>query len=72
MTKVIGIVTVAIALAIASITLATDDSEVIRLSEPVEQTADSETFGSIVDETVRAVTLGQIVSDGKSYVGRAG
>ena len=69
MTKVIGIVTVVIALAIAGITLTTDDSEVIRLSKPVEQTADSETFGSIQDETVRAVALGQIASDGKSYVG---
>ena len=70
MIKVIGIVAAAIALTIAGMIYATDDSEVIRLSEPVERTADSETFGSILDETVRAVTLGQIASDGKSYVGQ--
>jgi hypothetical protein len=51
--------------------LAGEQAEVIRLSEPVVQTADSETFGSPLDEAVPAVSLEQILSDGESYVGES-
>lgn len=51
--------------------LAGERAEVIRLSEPVAQTVDTETFGSPLDEAVPAVSLEQILSDGESYVGKS-
>ena len=67
----IKFVTIAIALAITGIAFATDVKEIIRLSEPVEQTENSETFGTSLDESIPAVTLGQISSDGDNYVGKS-
>ena len=43
----------------------------VRLSDPVEQTADSESFGASLDESVPAVSLGEIASDGGTYVGQS-
>ena len=63
--------TLVIALGATGTTLAGEEAIVIRLSEPVEQTADSETFGSPLDEAVPAVSLEQIAGDGESYVGLA-
>lgn len=63
--------TLAIAVAGAGTSLAGVEPGAIRLSEPVEQTSDSETFGSPLDEAVPAVSLGEIAGDGDSYVGQA-
>jgi hypothetical protein len=60
----------AIALLTAGATLAADDTKVIRLSEPVEQTADFESFGARLDESVPAVSLEKLVADGGRYVGQ--
>ncbi len=46
-------------------------TDVIRLSEPVEQTADTETFGSPFDESTPLVELKAIAGDGQEYVGRS-
>lgn len=54
----------------ASISLAAEGTEVIRLSAPVEQTADAETFGSPLDETVPSVSLQQLASDSERYQGK--
>lgn len=62
--------TLAIAFLVASASLAEDEANVIRLSEPVEQTADSESFGATLDETVPAVSLEEIASDGAGFVGK--
>ena len=53
----------------ANVSLAAEDPEVLRLSEPVAQTADSETFGAVLDETVPEVALEQLVSDSQRYEG---
>lgn len=50
--------------------LATEGAKVIRLSEPTEQTADAEIFGAPLDESVAAVPLEQIASNGGDYVGQ--
>lgn len=62
---------IAIALVAAGASLAADETKVVRLSEPVEQTADSESFGAPLDESVLAVSLGEIASDGGTYVGQS-
>jgi hypothetical protein len=62
---------IAIALVAAGASLAADETKVVRLSEPVEQTADSESFGAPLDESVPAVSLGEIASDGGTYVGQS-
>jgi len=62
---------IAIALVAAGASLAAEESTVIRLSEPVEQTADTETFGAPLDESVQAVSLEEIASDGGTYVGQS-
>ncbi len=46
-------------------------AEVIRLSEPVEQTADSETFGSPFDDSAPLVKLESIAGDGQAWVGKS-
>jgi len=53
----------------ANVSLAAEEGKVLRLSEPVAQTADSETFGSALDETIPEVALKQLVSDSKRYEG---
>jgi len=53
----------------ANVSLATPEPKVLRLSEPVAQTADSETFGSVLDESVPEVALQQLVSDSQRYEG---
>ena len=66
------------ALAIATISgflmcgagLAADEGKVIRLSEPVEQTADYETFGSPLDDAVPDVKLEQVATAGDDLVGK--
>jgi len=55
----------------AGVTLAADEAKVVRLSEPVEQTADFESFGARLDESVPAVTLEEIAGDGGTYVGQS-
>jgi hypothetical protein len=60
----------AVLLLATSIGQAAEDTKVIRLSEPVEQTADSETFGASLDESVPMVTLEELASDGGDYVER--
>jgi len=62
---------VAMALGVAGVSLAADESKVIRLSEPVEQTADSETFGAPLNESVPAVSLSDLAGDGGEYVGQS-
>jgi hypothetical protein len=59
-----------IALLLAGTAFAAEEAQVIRLSEPVEQTADSETFGSPLDSSVPAVDLERIAADGERYVGQ--
>lgn len=61
----------AIALLITGTSLATEETTVIRLSEPVEQTAEAEIFGSSLDASVPAVSLASIASDGEKYVGQS-
>jgi hypothetical protein len=48
-----------------------DESKVIRLSEPVQQTAEYEVFGSPLDESVSEVSLQAVAADGSGYVGKA-
>ena len=62
---------IALVLATAGTVHATEAEAVVRLSEPVEQTADSETFGAPLDESVQEVTLEQIAGDGAAYVGES-
>ncbi|MBT8081358.1 MAG: DUF4920 domain-containing protein [Gammaproteobacteria bacterium] len=50
--------------------LAADQEKVIRLSEPVEQTAEYETFGSPLDDAVPAVDLEQVTASGEELVGK--
>lgn len=50
--------------------LDTDQTKVIRLSDPVEQTVDSESFGALVDDTMPVVSLEAIASSGGDYVGQ--
>ena len=51
--------------------VAADESKVIRLSEPVQQTAEFEDFGAPLDESVSKVSLPSVATDGSSYVGKA-
>lgn len=51
--------------------IAADESTVVRLSEPVEQTADAETFGAALNESVPAVALKDIADDGGRHVGQS-
>nr|WP_297349983.1 DUF4920 domain-containing protein [uncultured Glaciecola sp.] len=46
-------------------------SNVLRLSEPVATDAQSETFGALLDKTLKKVTLHELVSNSASYVGNA-
>jgi len=62
---------VAVALVMAGLGQAADESKVVRLSEPVEQTADTESFGAPLDESIQAVSLETIASDGGTYVGQS-
>lgn len=62
---------VTIAFLTAGASFAADEAKVIRLSEPVEQTADSESFGAPLDESIPAVSLQEIASAGDNYVGRS-
>lgn len=61
---------IAVAFFSAGAVLAADESKVIRLSEPVEQNADSESFGAPLDESIAAVSLEEIAINGGNYVGR--
>ncbi len=62
---------IAIALVASGASLAADETKVVRLSEPVEQTVNSESFGAPLDESVPAVSLNRIASDGGAYVGQS-
>ncbi|RZV38061.1 MAG: DUF4920 domain-containing protein [Chromatiales bacterium] len=55
----------------AGASLGGEQTDVMRLSEPVVQTADSETFGSPLDDAVPTVSLEQIAGDGERFVGRS-
>ena len=48
--------------------MAADEAEVIRLSEPVEQTEAYETFGAPLDQSVSKVALADIASDGDRFL----
>ena len=60
----------AIALLTTGASLAADETKPIRLSEPVEQTAHSESFGAPLDESIPKVSLEDLVSDGGQYTGK--
>jgi len=45
-------------------------TEVLRLSEPVKEDAQSETFGAELDETLQKVTLNDLLSQSDAYLGR--
>lgn len=67
--KGLAIATMALVFIATGISLAADENEVIRLSEPVEQTADFETFGSLLDEAVPMVALEDLAKNGGDFVG---
>lgn len=46
------------------------EADTIRLSEPVAQDAISETFGSVLDESLRKVSLVDVATQSKKYVGK--
>jgi hypothetical protein len=50
--------------------LAEESADVIRLSEPVESTADTETFGVPLDETLKTVKIGMLVESSEDYLGK--
>ena len=56
-------------LTVAGTAYAEEASDVVRLSEPVESTADYETFGTALDESLTDVTLTTLVEDSDSYLG---
>ena len=62
---------IVLVLAVAGSVRAAETNEVVRLSEPVEQAADSETFGSPLDLSVPVVALEEIAADGGHYVGKS-
>ena len=62
-------VTMAIVFVATAVSRAADETSVIRLSEPVEQTADFETFGASLDESVPMVALADLAKDGGDLVG---
>ena len=59
-----------LALVATGASVAADKNKVIRLSEPVEQTAESESFGAPLDESIPAVSLQDLAADGDQYVGQ--
>ena len=61
----------AITLFAAVTALAAEESPVIRLSQPVEQTADAESFGAPLDESVPQVSLQELVNAADEYVGQS-
>ena len=68
--KCLATLTTAALLLATGIGQAAENTTVIRLSEPVEQTADSETFGASLDESVPMVSLEELASNGGNYVGK--
>ncbi|MGI9239065.1 MAG: DUF4920 domain-containing protein [Woeseiaceae bacterium] len=62
---------IAMALVTAGVNLAAAESKVVRLSEPVEKTADTESFGAPLDESVQSVSLEVLANDGGAYVGQS-
>ena len=46
-------------------------AETLRLSEPVATTSTTETFGSVIDETVMDVALAELLSTPTEYLGEA-
>src|SRR5210317_1608769 len=68
--KSLTMITIALGLIATGVGQAADQNEVIRLSEPVEQTADFETFGSLLDEAVPVVALENLAKNGGDFVGR--
>ena len=74
MTRLIGLALYALLL-LAPPLVAEDSvgvtTEAIRLSEPVAQTNTSETFGALLDDSVPAVSLADVVTSGDDYVGQS-
>jgi hypothetical protein len=68
--KRLTMLTMATLLLATGVGQAAEDSSVIRLSEPVEQTADFETFGELLDDSLPMVALEELASDGGDYVGQ--
>lgn len=60
----------AVALLAAGILPAAGEADAIRLSEPVERSGDSETFGAPLDEAVPGVSLQQLAADAERYEGK--
>ena len=56
-------------LSLAGSAIADEETTVIRLSEPVESTADYETFGAALDESLENVSLATLAEGGESYLG---
>ena len=54
----------------ASAPFAAADERVIRLSEPVEATADAEVFGAPIDTAATEVALADLLEDAEQYVGK--
>ena len=69
--KCLTTVTTAILLIVTGISQAAEDTKPIRLSEPVAETGDSETFGALLDETLPMLALDKLASDGEDYVGKS-
>ena len=67
--KGLTMMTIALVLIATGVGQAADQNEVIRLSEPVEQTADFETFGSLLDEAAPVVALEDLAKNGGDFVG---
>ena len=68
--KSLTMLTAAMVLVATGVSQAAEETTVIRLSEPVVQTADFETFGALLDESVPMVALENLAKDGGDYVGR--
>ena len=68
--KSLTMLTTAMVLVATGVSQAAEETTVIRLSEPVVQTADFETFGALLDESVPMVALENLAEDGGDFVGQ--
>ena len=68
--KSLMMVTAAIVFVATGASQAAGETRVIRLSEPVAQTDDFETFGALLDESVPMIALEKLAQDGGDFLGR--
>jgi hypothetical protein len=66
----IVVVTMSVFVAAADQLETNKTSTILRLSQPVAQDAQSETFGAELDETLQKVTLKDLVAQSADYVGK--